>query len=73
MSDYDVDPIERLRELWTGGSVGDDETFTYSWTHGSERLDFDNAHGGGLHYRGEYHPDVVCEGNPCRFCGRVVA
>ena len=75
--------LDRIRDI-TGGEqwVGADESFSYSISHGYERLVFDNGHGGGLTYQGALHPgDGVCHSKQefvdesngiCVHCGRTL-
>jgi hypothetical protein len=70
---YDVNIHDRLREI-----LGDDyrlteeDTLTYTWRAGYEILTVNHENGGGLEYRGSYHPgDGTCEGNPCWHCGKA--
>lgn len=72
--------LDRIRELSLENGeerVQDYTRILYSWQAteagaGHEEYEAELAQGGALHYSGVYHPDVVCEGNPCRFCGRAV-
>lgn len=66
-----TDRIEEI--LGEGYTVGENDTLTYSWTHGYERLVLEHKGGGGLHFEGAYHPDGVCEGGGvCNWCGRTL-
>lgn len=54
--------------------VGPDDHVEFSWHNGSVRLTISPTNkSGGLDYRYQYHPNVVCEGeNICKWCGRII-
>lgn len=64
--DQNPSPIERIKVLSIDpdGPLGD--KFSYTWDHGHETLYEDSCS-----YSGTYHPDGLCVGNPCEFCGRT--
>lgn len=72
--------VQRVQELALDGGqeqVQDYEYITYTWTgtqdgSGIEEFYCKLRGGGVVRYTGVYHPNVVCEGNPCRYCGRTV-
>jgi hypothetical protein len=80
------DRIDELDFMGDNGQLEGMEEYSYSWSAakenplaGSEKLDRKSFQGGGSHYSGVYHPDVVCEtfdggGGPgiCKHCGRTL-
>jgi len=70
---YSVKPQDRIRAI-----LGDDyvlteeDTLSYSWSGGYEKLEVQHEHDGALKYASAYHPsDGACEGNPCWHCGKA--
>jgi len=60
-----------------GGEVllGEKTSFEYSWYCGDEQLKStaDVFVGGGHDYRGQFHPNGICEGrNICLYCGTII-
>jgi hypothetical protein len=80
-NDYSIDPALRIRELF-GEEISSEQVFSYSFSHGYERLEFDNGQRGGMTYGGSYHPvDGFChavedqvDATPgiCVHCGRTL-
>lgn len=69
---YDVNVLDRVKTiLGDDYRLTDDDSFTYEWRRGYEVVTVQHVNGGGMEYRGSYHPNVVCEGNPCVHCGKA--
>lgn len=70
-----ADLIKRLRDILGMDVLGDFQltegmNFTYSWCNGYEKLSVSYSNRkGGQDYSGMHHPDAVCVGNPCHYCG----
>jgi hypothetical protein len=64
-------PAQRLQEILGDDELTDKDTLTYTWDHGYEVVTVTHSGGGKLEYRGVFHPDGVCEGNPCHHCGKA--
>lgn len=72
--EYEVSISDRLVDILGIDPVmlGPDDEFTYSWDGGYERLRARKKGSGTLEFQGVYHPDDgLCEGNPCRYCGKA--
>lgn len=54
----------------TDFDLTEDMTFTYSWHNGYETLTVHHSSKrGGQNYASAYHPNAICNGNPCHYCG----
>lgn len=84
-NDYRVDIIERIKELvFDGFDLGPNDSFTYEWNHGYEKLYRHTDGHGSMEFAGAYHPDGYCwNGRPedddtndgtgiCNYCGRTL-
>lgn len=49
--------------------LDDDVSVSYLWNRGHEMLKVERNGKEVIDFRGTFHPRVVCEGNPCRYCG----
>lgn len=66
-----ADIQDRIREHLISfvADENDDVEVVYSWTGGYEVFTIRRNGNEAYQYRGSFHPNVVCEGNPCHFCG----
>ncbi len=46
--------------------------FSFTWDDGYYRYKIQNHGEGSMGGAHSYHPNVVCEGNPCEFCGHYL-
>lgn len=65
-------PRERIDQIHGDLELDENVSFTYSWNHGYEKLEIHYEEtNSGFSFAGSFHPHVVCEGNPCNYCGKA--
>lgn len=81
-SEHEIPParanlLDRLRAILgletlhqTDFELTEDMIFAYSWHNGYETVTIHHSSKpGGQNFSGAYHPNAICNGNPCYYCG----